>query len=581
MGRALRPSQPEAVGAARALRLLRAARNKFGAPAEAEKRRLLALVVAAPPTSAKALLAAHEDLLFLRAFPGEAATLRAVNDALTHFASWAARLSREERALLADSGVAGSLTRHVYPLPVAHWLTRRAPGEAEIDWRHYENPALLDRALLRVLRPVELEAAESGEYSTRDIIKAARSVDATCDLGWIVGALSATDVDATAADADWNEAEVPVVWDLTASRFATTANFLPGAMGQKNGEKKNSFPVYRRAMRRPGADVAARIAEPAPVDLLPRARARRVIELAQSALAARCREVLPISYANPDEVYWCDLGEGAALAVIGVTPEKRLNLETNTGYILISNGAPIGYGGVTPFYRQANTGINIFDAYRGGEAAYLWVEMLRAFRAIYDVRRFVVNGYQFGEGNAEAISSGAYWFYYRLGFRPVRADLQMLAAREAKRLSRPGAAPSEKATLRALAHGDLTLDLPGFDARDALDEGVLQKASFAASRRLAAMPATSRAEAERLCVQEAAALLSIKTMADWPRAEREAFARLAPIALIAPGLADYAAAEKNAIALMMRAKGRPQERDFARAAGACERFHRDLTKALA
>src|SRR5690606_16756256 len=175
-----------------------------------------------------------------------------------------------------------------------------------------------------------------------------------------------------------------------------------------------------------------------------RRRARQVIELAQTALAARCREVVPTSYPNVDEVHWCDFGDGVALVILGVEPSRRLSLETNTGYLLLSNGVPVGYGGVTPFYRQANTGINIFDPFRGSEAAYLCVEMCRAFHSFYGVTRFVVNGYQFGEGNSEAINSGAYWFYYRLGFRPDHEAQRKLAAREAKRLSKKNAAPSER-----------------------------------------------------------------------------------------------------------------------------------------
>ena len=156
-----------------------------------------------------------------------------------------------------------------------------------------------------------------------------------------------------------------------------------------------------------------------------------VIDLARSALAARAREVHAMNYPNADDVHVADLGEGVELAVIGVPPAQRLSLEANYGYLLISNGVPIGYGGVSPLFRQANTGINVFDPFRGSEAAFLWAQMLRAFRTLFGTRRFVINGYQFGAGNSEAIASGAYWFYYRLGFRPSLAENASLAAAEA------------------------------------------------------------------------------------------------------------------------------------------------------
>ena len=174
-----------------------------------------------------------------------------------------------------------------------------------------------------------------------------------------------------------------------------------------------------------------------------------------------------MSYPNHDEIYWCDLGQGVALAVIGIARDQRLTLETNTGYLLFANGVPIGYGGVTPLFRQANTGINIFDPFRGGEAAYLWTQMLRAFHTLYGSRRFVINAYQFG--------AGAFWFYYRLGFRPAQQHVRALAAREATRMASDRRYRSDVRTLKALATGDLYLDLPGFDPDDFFGEARVMK----------------------------------------------------------------------------------------------------------
>lgn len=560
---------PQGRGKASLARDLRRIRNQYGSEVEAEKRRLLRRLAADPPQTAHALRHFHEDLLFLSAFPGERMTLRLARRLRDRIESWVKKLPRDERQRLHDSGVAGSVTRHVFPLPLAQWLVRRAPGEADIDWRHYADPTLLDGALFSVLRPVEREAAESGALSTRALFKAVRGAAARSDLDWIIGALSPPSVDRAQADALWTAADTPLAWSLEGSRWSTTKNALPG-----------SPVVMRRAMRRPQGDAGARILEPMTVERLPRPRALKVIECAQAALGARCREVVAISYPNADEVYWCDLGEGAALAVIGISMDDRLNLETNTGYLLLSNGVPIGYGGVTPFFRQANTGINIFDPFRGGEAAFLWVEMLRAFHSIYGVTRFVVNGYQFGEGNSEAIRSGAYWFYYRLGFRPDAAAQRKLAAKEAARLMRKDAPPSEARVLRSLAKGDLVLETPGFDGADALDEKLLFRASLAAGRRLAGAVGHARAAAEKSLVEEVATALGVSSLKEWTRAERAGFARLAPIALLIRGVETWPAAEKAQIIALMRAKGARAERDFARACAGAPRFFRALAASL-
>ncbi len=548
---------------------LRAIRNRFGRDLEKRKQAAIADLLAAPLGGVRALMRLHDDLLFIRAFPGDLETARLSLAALRQFEQWVARLRKSDLKVLDDSGVAGSTTRHVYGFPIADWLSRHAKGDTEFDWRSIDDPSLLDPLIRAFTRRSELDAFDSGDYSTRDWVRLARGNHAPSDLHWMVSAAKAVNLKTSAVDEIWATAEPPIEWRLKGSRWSTTRNFLPGA------------PVLpRSSFRRPPDDITRRIVKPMKtIVLLPRAQARRVIETARTALAARCREVVAITYPNADEVYWCDLGHGAALAVILVAPSHRLSLETNTGYLLLSNGVPIGYGGVTPLFRQANTGINIFDAFRGGETAFLWVEMLRAFQSLFGSRRFIVNGYQFGEGNSEAIKSGAYWFYYRLGFRPNDDKRKRLAAREFSRLRQPGAARSSKATLKALATGDLILDLPGFDERDAFDETQLATVSALASASLAAAPMAGRGAAEQWIAASVAKALGVRPTKTWPKQERDAFAALAPVVSIAPDIAGWTAAEKGAVVRMMRAKGGTLERSFALAATDCPELFRSLAKA--
>jgi len=544
---------------------LRRVRNAYDQDAEEKKLALIAAAEKAPPRTAAALMRLHEDLLFIAAFPGDLKSLRAARAALAKTQVWVRRLPKAARARLDDSGVAGSASRHVFPYAIAKWIAARARGEAEIDWRRIEESPAFDAVLRAIARRAEIDAFECGNYDARGWTALARPKDKRSDLQWIMDE-SAAALTGAQADELWSMAEPPIAWRLQASKWSTTRNILPKAPV-----------VLRKSLRRPPPDPARRIAEPlSGIVRLGRRRAKEVIDVARAALSARCREVVAISNPNPDEVYWCDLGEGVALAVIGVAPSSRLSLETNTGYILISNGVPIGYGGVTPLYRQANTGINIFDPFRGGEASYLWVEMLRAFATIYGVKRFIVNGYQFGEGNTEAIASGAYWFYYRLGFRPDAAARRKRAAREAARLAKPNAERSDKATLKALAQGDLVLDLPGFDARDAFPEAQLATVSACASRALASAGADRKSAAKALG-RGVAEKLGVVLDSLTPE-ERRAFTALAPIVSLAPDIGTWSGGEKEAVVGMMRAKGRRIERDFAQAAARNERLFRLLAR---
>ncbi|MCK7501784.1 MAG: hypothetical protein MZW92_76130, partial [Comamonadaceae bacterium] len=126
-----------------------------------------------------------------------------------------------------------------------------------------------------------------------------------------------------------------------------------------------------------------------------------------------------IEQPNLDECWQADFGGGLQMAAIGVRPGLRATLEVTYGYLLLANGMPIGYGGFTTLFAQVNTGINVFPEYRGGEAAFAFEQALRAMHTLTGCAHVIVNPYQFGAGNDEALASGAYWFYYRLGFRSV------------------------------------------------------------------------------------------------------------------------------------------------------------------
>ena len=65
--------------------------------------------------------------------------------------------------------------------------------------------------------------------------------------------------------------------------------------------------------------------------------------------------------------------------------------------------------------------MNIFEPYRGGESGFMMCQVLRVYRQRFGVRFFEVDATQFGLDNPDGIASGAFWFYYRHGFRPLDA----------------------------------------------------------------------------------------------------------------------------------------------------------------
>jgi hypothetical protein len=203
---------------------------------------------------------------------------------------------------------------------------------------------------------------------------------------------------------------------------------------------------------------------------------------------------------------------------------------------------------------------------------------LRAFRALFGVRRFVVNGYQVGDGNREAIRSGAFWFYYRLGFRPSDRERRAVAHREFARIRERGARTTTS-VLRKLASGDMWLDLPGCRRQDYFDEAWLVECSRRVSGLLAAEETPHPNEAAREVAARVARTLGARGLASRPRAEREAFGHLAPVCALLPGLDRWSTASSAMVRLML-SKGRPQEREFVTLAQRDPRFYPGLIRLL-
>ena len=132
-----------------------------------------------------------------------------------------------------------------------------------------------------------------------------------------------------------------------------------------------------------------------------------------------------------------------------MTADRQLPLESYVGYTLFKNGFPAAYGGAWVFGKRALFGINIFEPYRGGESGYMMCQLLRVYRQAFAVEYYEVEPYQYGLGNPEGISSGAYWFYYRIGFRSLDPELLKLSTDEfAKIQTQKGYRSSEETLLR-------------------------------------------------------------------------------------------------------------------------------------
>ena len=141
------------------------------------------------------------------------------------------------------------------------------------------------------------------------------------------------------------------------------------------------------------------------------------------------------------------------IVVLGVLPEKRLPVRAGYAPFFFRNGIPVGYGDAFLLGQKIEVSFNIFPAFRRGESAWTFARLLKLYQQLFGSRVFTIDPYQVGLGNDEAIESGAFWFYRKLGFRPTDPKIERLARAEEKRRRR-----SSAATLKKLAKSGMVLE---------------------------------------------------------------------------------------------------------------------------
>ncbi len=161
---------------------------------------------------------------------------------------------------------------------------------------------------------------------------------------------------------------------------------------------------------------------------------KALVQLAQKTICSFFKETDPFTHASIKETEYFSCGRGTSIALFYMHPEKKLELECYCGYLLLKNNIPVAYGGGWILGYQCRFGLNILPAFRGGESVWLCSRLMQLFSVHFKVLSFIIEPFQLGMGNTEGIRSAAFWFYYKMGFRPIQAALCKLAAGEFKKL---------------------------------------------------------------------------------------------------------------------------------------------------
>jgi hypothetical protein len=167
----------------------------------------------------------------------------------------------------------------------------------------------------------------------------------------------------------------------------------------------------------------------------------------------------------------------------GLPPTKRLPLRAYQAGFTLKNGIPINYIEAISLFEWVEVGFNTFYAYRDGETAWVYAQVLRILRQRLGALCISVYPYQIGQNNEEALASGAFWFYRKLGFRCMRSDLEQLARREEQKIAADRTHRTSLPTLRKLAEGHVAYELPGA-ARGAWDHFRMRNIGLALAKKM-------------------------------------------------------------------------------------------------
>jgi hypothetical protein len=534
-------------------------RTQFGGDAAAAKLALLARQPRPTFIDAGDLVAYHDTLLFIRAYPDSGPVLAAVERRLRGFRADVARYGRASgdtaRQALADSGLVDTAVSNVYSFRLARALAPRLGRALEIDWDAYwaSDTANIPVAIVPAMLWHESDAVDNDEdFDERAWLELNRTRTAPTCLLALLTLFATSGLPESVQEHLYDQAEIPLRWDLTRSH---------GSRTWKRATGPRPF-LQREPLRGRSRDLRASLAvRPRRLHRVPPAASRRYVADVHEVLASRVRELYPLAGANPDEVYRYDAGRGLRIIVFGSAPAIRLPHESNFGALFLRNDVPIGYGLGAMVFTRAEMAINIFPAYRNGESAFLIEEFFRLFVHHFGATTLVISSYQVGDGNDEGLDSGAFWFYYKLGFRPVKPAVRALAERQAARAAADPRYRSSRAMLKRLSRSDMFFALD--PARmTAFRDLPLAQLGYAITRRIARVYDGDRTAAIERSLRRLARVVPIGDLSAWPEEERLGARRLAPLLDGLVEITSWPRNERARLAKVLRSKSGTREREF-------------------
>ena len=557
----------------RQLSELEQARYRFG-PGEAGRVvRLLSSLAAVRFPDAPSLMRFHEALLFLRAFPQGATVVRKSEKLLNTFWKRVAKLrARGEDLSSWDTfefaGVAGTSMEDTLSFGVARWLIRRMPGKVEIAWDNYEPGRAEGTTWPRFMPLLEDDAFVEADTPWRQWLEAAQGKQGSAE--WLIRRFEELAIPERDKAEFYDSLRLPLRWDLGNSRVTRTRNWKTGP----DAASRVSTPDFNRPnfvpkifyhdkplISRSEVSLAEELGKKPPAFIkLSRKDGEGAMDAIREVMLVRYRELYGTTLGDPVSVVRADVGRGVSIHLWNLPPERRLPLRAYVAGFTWKNGVPVNYIEAIGLCKWMEVGFNTFYTFRGGETGWIYAQVLRCLCHLMGTTCVSVYPYQLGHDNEEAIESGAFWFYRKLGFRPGSPELLRLVQSEERKIAANPKYRTSARTLRRLAASHVFYELPGSEV-EAWDRFSTRNIGLHVNSRMARDFGGNARRMRTECSRALAPKLGANT-SSWTAIEKTSLENFATALALVPDLASWTRDEKALLARIIRAKAGRDEMQY-------------------
>ncbi|MFL6390198.1 MAG: hypothetical protein ACJ71U_22175 [Terriglobales bacterium] len=552
--------------AARLINKLEQARTQIGTINEPQIVRLLSAAGKARfGKDAPSLIRFHDLLLFFRAFPSGQSVLRLAETLLRKFepkvrAVLAAGGDPDDFAPEEVVGIAGTVVEATFSYPMVCWLVKRHAKSISIQWDEYERET--QRAVIwpRFFPLMEEDSLTEANVPYLDWLKAARGRQD--ELPWLVRQFQrlpgfAKETAEKEKAALYDSLEIIVRWDMGGATGSSASRTL-------SRKPVKEFYFHREPLiQRRQVSLAEEFSKPRlPIKVLSSREAEKTLDLVKEATGVRYRELYGTANADPAWVVQANPGRGVEIYFWGLPPEKRLPLRAYLAGFTVKNGVPINYVECISLFEWTEIGFNTFPAYRDGETAWIYAQTLRLLRQLHGVNAISVYPYQIGDGNEEAIASGAFWFYRKMGFRSMHPELEKLAQAEEKKVRANAKYRTPAATLRRLSKANVVYELPEAE-RGAWDRFSMRNIGLAVQKRMARDFDGDAQSMRKAAVERLDRIIKVDSQKLKPQAQA-VFADFAAVLSLVPDLDRWSSKDKDTLRDIIVAKAATNELRYQR-----------------